>query len=252
MEESNTGIKTYEEQFSDFIEAAAHDLHAPLRKLSVLIERIFAKNLSQFDEHAKEYIDRIETCIGEMRSLIDGLTELAKADAHSAIITECDLNRIAKQILDDMREEIEENHVRVQIFSLPVVRGNTVQYLQLFKNLFENAVKFRREDIPVKIDVTTEFVTEKERTHHNLSSDKKYYKIEIRDNGIGFSEVYAKEIFEPFVRLHPKSKYEGNGLGLSICKKIVRNHHGIIYAEGNEKEGSRFVLILPETPDRTC
>lgn len=81
-----------------------------------------------------------------------------------------------------------------------------------------------------------------------LEREKKYYRIEIRDNGIGFEQHNAQKIFEPFVRLNPKSEYEGNGLGLFICKKIVAHHHGTIYAMPNEKEGARFVLILPETP----
>ncbi|SRR6266487_5798137 len=252
MEESNTVIKNNEERLSDFVEAAAHDLHAPLRKLSVLIERIFTKNSNQFDEHAREYITRIETCLEEMRSLINGLTDLAKADTQTSIVDVCDLNLVIKQTLESMKEEIEEKQVQVHISFLPVVRGSMVQYKQLFKNLFENAIKFSNKDIPIKIDIKTESITGKEKTEFNLSPDKKYYKIEISDNGIGFNPVYAKKIFEPFVRLHSKSRYEGNGLGLSVSKKIVTNHQGVIYAEGNEKEGSRFVLILPETPDHTC
>src|SRR5438477_2361152 len=252
MEESNAVIKNQEERLSDFVEAAAHDLHAPLRKLSVLIERIFSKNGNQFDENAKKYITRIETCLEEMRSLINGLTDLAKADAQTSFIDVCDLNLVTKQTLESMKEEIEEKQVQVHISSLPLVRGNIVQYKQLFKNLFENAIKFSDKGIPIKIDIKTESITGKEKTEFNLSPDKKYYKIEISDNGIGFNPVYAKKIFEPFVRLHSRSKYEGNGLGLSVSKKIVTNHQGVIYAEGNEKEGSRFVLILPEIPDHTC
>jgi signal transduction histidine kinase len=251
MEEPNVVIKNQEGRLSEFVEAAAHDLHAPLRKLSVLIERIFTKNSNQFDEHAKEYIARIETCLEEMRSLIDGLTDLAKADRQTSIVDVCDLNLVTKQTLESLKDEIEEKQVQVTISSLPKVRGNIVQYRQLFKNLFENAIKFSDKG-PIKIDVRTESITAKEKTEFNLSPDKKYHKIEISDNGIGFNPVYAKKIFEPFVRLHSKSKYEGNGLGLSVSKKIVTNHQGIIYAQGNEKEGSRFVLILPETPDHTC
>jgi signal transduction histidine kinase len=86
-----------------------------------------------------------------------------------------------------------------------------------------------------------------EKIFFNLPPNKKYYKIEIGDNGIGFNQVNAEKIFEPFVRLHSKSEYEGSGLGLSICKKIADNHDGIIYAEGDENKGSRFTLILPET-----
>jgi light-regulated signal transduction histidine kinase (bacteriophytochrome) len=241
-------IKTDQQKFSDFIEAAAHDLHAPLRKLSVLIDRVFLKHADQFDEDAKEYIKRIEGCVEEMQSLIDGLTELTMAGETTATLTSCDLNAIVKDVMGTMNGQAEQEKVRFQAGAMPIVQGNTIQYRQLFKNLLENAIKFRREHSSLEIDLRTEEITSDERNVFHLQPGKKYYKIGICDNAIGFNNGFAEKIFEPFVRLHSKSKYPGNGLGLSICKKIVANHHGIIYAEGNEQTGSRFILILPETP----
>lgn len=238
---------TYKSQVSDFVEAAAHDLHAPLRKLSVMIDRLFTKHSDQFSVDAQEYVKRINSCVDEMRSLVDGLTELAKADAQTITSVDCDLNVIVQQTLDMMGEEIEQKHAEVEIEHLPVVKGNYIQYKQLFKNLFENAFKFSNKNVPTKICVNSEIINEEEKNVFDLPVEKKYYKIEIQDNGIGFNQEHAKKIFEPFVRLHSKSEYEGSGLGLSICKKIVANHQGIIYAEGNENNGSRFILILPET-----
>jgi light-regulated signal transduction histidine kinase (bacteriophytochrome) len=245
---SDTEIKTGREKFSDFVEAAAHDLHAPLRKLSVLIDRVFIKHADQFDEGAKEYVSRIESCIAEMQSLIDDLTELAKADINSESITACDLNLIVKHAMETMSDEIDRKQAWIRIGSLPLLHGNEIQYRQLFKNLLENAIKFSKKNETVKIDLQAEAVTRDEKNIFHLPEEKNYYKIIISDNGIGFNNAYAEKIFEPFVRLHSKSDYEGNGLGLSICKKIVANHNGIIYAEGNEEAGSRFILILPETP----
>jgi signal transduction histidine kinase len=240
-------IKTHKEQVSDFVEAAAHDLHAPLRKLSVLIDRVFTKHTEQFSPDAKEYVTRINTCIEEMRSLVDGLTELAKADAYTFAFVDCDLNIIVQQTLDTMNEEIQEKQAKIGVDPLPVVKGNEVQYQQLFKNLLENAIKFSKKDVPPDICISSEAMERDEKIFFNLPPNKKYYKIEIGDNGIGFNQVNAEKIFEPFVRLHSKSEYEGSGLGLSICKKIADNHDGIIYAEGDENKGSRFTLILPET-----
>ena len=240
-------IKTHTEQVSDFVEAAAHDLHAPLRKLSILIDRVFTKHTEQFSADAKEYVTRINTCIEEMRSLVDGLTELAKADAHTFAFIDCDLNIIMQQTLDMMNEEIQEKHAKIEVNPLPVVKGNDVQYQQLFKNLLENAIKFSRKDVSPEICISSEPMERDEKIFFNLPLNKKYYKIEISDNGIGFNQVNAEKIFEPFVRLHSKSEYEGSGLGLSICKKIADNHDGIIYAEGEENKGSRFTIILPET-----
>src|SRR4030095_4028782 len=126
-------IKTYNEQVSDFVEAAAHDLHAPLRKLSILIDRVFTKHAEQFSADAKEYVTRINTCVEEMRSLIDGLTELAKADAQTFAFVDCDLNVIVAETLDMMKEEIRETYAKIEVNSLPMVKGNPVQYRQLFK-----------------------------------------------------------------------------------------------------------------------
>jgi signal transduction histidine kinase len=241
-------IKTHTDQVSDFVEAAAHDLHAPLRKLSVLIDRVFTKHNDEFSDDARQYISRIDTCIDEMRSLIDGLAELAKADARIIDVTDCDLNEIVRQTENLLNDEIREKRAQIEVNTLPVVKGNYTQYRQLFKNLIENSIKFRRNQVSPEICISAETIGKNEKIFLKLPVDKKYFKIEISDHGIGFNQVNADKIFEPFVRLHSKSEYEGNGLGLSICKKIIDNHHGIIYAEGDENEGARFTLILPETP----
>jgi len=240
-------IKTYKEQVSDFVEAAAHDLHAPLRKLSILIDRVFTKHTEQFSADAKAYITRINTCVEEMRSLIDGLTELAKADAHTFALVDCDLNVIVASTLDMMKEDISETNAKIEVNPLPTLKGSSVQYQQLFKNLIENALKFTRKGVVPEICISSEPLGRDEQVFFNLSLSKNYHKIEVTDNGIGFNQVNAERIFEPFVRLHPKSEYQGSGLGLSICRKIADNHDGIIYAEGDENKGARFTLILPET-----
>lgn len=246
--DKNTSIlKSGEEKFYDFIESAAHDLQAPLRKLSVLVERVFAKNEKNFDGSAKEYIERIESCIDQMKSLVNGLLELAKTDEIAGNNELCDLDKIAKQSLENLNEEIKYKQVMIEVHPLPTVYGNAIQYRQLFTNLLENAIKFSRKDSVAKIEIRSGIVSNNERNRFQLR-DKKYNKIEVADNGIGFNPANDEKIFEPFVRLHPRSEYAGNGLGLSVCKKIVANHNGIIYAEGNEDHGARFILILPETP----
>jgi hypothetical protein len=248
MKKVSNKMEKHEQQFSDFIEAAAHDLLAPLRKLSVLIDKVFTQQESQFDEKSKDYILRIEGCIDQMRSLINGLTELAMASPGSTQFARCDLNVVVLQALRRMDEEIRDKKAEVTVAPLPVVQGNLVQYQQLFKNLLENANKFSKKGVPLQIEIAEEMITDDDKKYFDLSHDKKYHKVEVRDNGIGFNQAYAEKIFEPFVRLHPKADFGGNGLGLSICKKIVANHYGTIYAKGSENIGSRFVLFLPETP----
>jgi signal transduction histidine kinase len=243
-----TSDEIKKEKFSEFIEAAAHDLHSPLRKLSVLVDRVFTRHVDRFDDDAKEYIRRIENCVSEMQSLIDGLAELARADTKELINSPVDLSMIVKRETEAMQEELEKRNAEIYTDPLPVIKGNEIQYRQLFKNLLENALKFSKNDGSVRIEIKATHLTTTEKDNYHFSQEKMFYRIEICDNGIGFDQAYAEKIFEPFVRLHPRSKYHGNGLGLSICKKIVTNHNGTIYAQGNEQTGSRFTLILPETP----
>ena len=126
-------------------------------------------------------------------------------------------------------------------------KGDAEQYCCLFKNLLENAIKFSKKDSVPNIQIRSSVVSPEEKDQFNLEGDRLYYKIEITDNGIGFKKDYTEKIFRPFVRLHGKSQFPGNGMGLAICKKIMNVHHGIIYAESLENEGARFTLVLPET-----
>ena len=229
-------MEDWQSKLEEFIETASHDLHAPLRKLSVLMDRFTEKIKTSLDDEAKGYISRMNNNIHEMRVLIDNLSELARANNPVINYTECDLGSLVKQVQQDLQEEITEKKAVISVDKLPVVKADPVQYRQLFRNILENAIKFSKKDIAPQISIQLQEVTD----------DK--IKIVISDNGIGFKTEYAERIFEPFVRLHAKSQYPGSGLGLAICKKIIANHHGIIYAEGRENEGSRFTLILPSNP----
>jgi signal transduction histidine kinase len=247
-DQKNSGaVKSAEEKFYEFIETAAHDLQAPLRKISVLVDRAFRKDENKFDHDTKEYIRRIESCVEEMKVLLGGLLGLVKADTLTEINEICDLDKIVRETVEKMSEEINDKRVLVHIDPLPIVHGNLRLYTQLFKNLLENAVKFTEAEIDSSVEIKSTTLSDEERNKFHLANEK-YYRIEISDNGIGFHSSNEQKIFEPFVRLHARSEYEGSGLGLFICKKIVARHNGIIYAAGNEKQGARFILILPENP----
>jgi signal transduction histidine kinase len=246
-QKNSSAVKSAEEKFYEFIEAAAHDLQAPLRKISVLVDRAFKKDETKFDIDTKEYIRRIESCVDEMKVLLGGLVQLAKADASAELDEICDLDKIVRETVENMSEEINDKRVHVHIDPLPTLRGNQILYTEMFRNLLGNAVKFTKTNQDASVQIKATSVTDDERSKFHLAIQK-YYRIEISDNGIGFDSSNDQKIFEPFVRLHARSEYEGNGLGLFICKKIVARHNGIIYAEGNEKHGARFILILPETP----
>ena len=230
----------------DFLEAASHDLHAPLRKISVFADRITAKNAD--DPVATQYINRMKNSISEMQALIDNLSVLAAANSETIRYAGCDLNNIVTKIFFELQEEIEEKKIVIRAAILPDVKGDAIQYKQLFINILENAVKYSKKNGIPEIDISVHPVEQEEMTRYGLKKDHPYHKIVVADNGIGFPLEYAEKIFEPFVRLHAKSDYPGTGLGLSIAKKIVTNHNGIIYAEGKEQIGAQFTLILPSNP----
>jgi signal transduction histidine kinase len=140
---------------------------------------------------------------------------------------------------------VEEDNVTIEMSALPVLKVIPLQFNQLFSNIIMNAIKYKKQDSDVIIKISAELISASEmQTQASLTSDK-YWKIKVSDNGIGFEQEFANKIFELFQRLHGKSEYEGTGIGLAICKKIVQNHHGFIEAIGQPGIGSTFNIYLP-------
>jgi len=239
-------LKNYKQDYEQFIHFAAHDLDSPLRKLSTFVARLGTKYKEVNDEDIKTYLARIENCVEEMRSVIDSLQKLSLVSSEKTTVQNCDLKKIVEKTLNNLQEEIKERKTDFQTGDLPVIQGNENQFLLLFKNIFDNSIKFSRGDQSLTVQILSAVLSKEEKLKFNLSGETVYYKIFIMDNGRGFEQEQAEDIFKPFVRLHGKSEIPGTGLGLSICKKIVENHHGFIYAEGFKNSGSRFVLILPQ------
>jgi signal transduction histidine kinase len=238
----------YFQQYSDFIDLAAHDLQSPLRKLEVLVDGLVNKYRYVEHEDAQEYVRRIRNAISSMRSLVEGFTEMATVVPDSMSIEKIDLNNIIKKSI----LEIEQNNgllATVDISGLPTVSGDRKQLELLFKKLLENAYRFKRQDIPLKISITSEELNQVDKEHHDLQPGT-YYKVMITDNGIGFEQRDQENVFKPLVRLNGKSAYPGNGLGLAVAKKIADNHGAVIYAEGNRAEGAKIILIIPENKVR--
>ncbi|HEX7904477.1 MAG TPA: HAMP domain-containing sensor histidine kinase [Chitinophagaceae bacterium] len=245
LQVSESGKELWQ-QYIEFIELAAHDLQAPLRKLSVLTERLTNKYAAPGNEDTQEYVQRINTCIGDMRNLIDGFSEFASLNTNITEPVACDLDALIKRILHELGTEITEKDIRIEKTVLPVVDADKNQIYQLFKKIVENVFKFAKYHTPLTIHFQSHVLTPEEKLQHSLDTSRSYHKIEIEDNGIGFKQQYAEKIFHPLVRLNGKSGYPGIGLGLAMCEKIVSNHQGIIYGEGIENEGARFTIILPE------
>jgi len=243
MQHQRGNISAFE--YTDFTDLAVHDLDAPLRKLTVLIGMLTTKVPADKDTQA--YIERIENCVSDMRSLIDDLSILGKVNSDESEFVSCAIDDVIRQALQDMPATIKEKKAVITTLSLPAIQVDPGQFRCLFKILLENAIKFSKSETPPEIQIQSSVLSSKEKDQWHLPDDLTYHKIEIEDNGIGFKNEYAEKIFRPFIRLHGKSQFSGNGIGLAICKKIMDIHHGIIYAEGRENEGAKFILILPES-----
>jgi signal transduction histidine kinase len=251
-ESSAENNERYKKEYAEFIDIAAHDLDAPLRKLGVWVERLTAKYAHDETEEVQGYVQRISTSLVAMRSLLDDLAILSKLSLLPAMNDHCDLNGIVRDVLQELEPQVHEKKAVITCSALPVLKGDKKQYQLVFKNLLDNALKFTQKDIVPRIDITAEPVTAEEKKIYNFPAGTNFFKIEVADNGHGFSPELAGKIFRPFIRLQARSAFPGNGIGLAIVKRIIINHGGIIYVYSTENSGTRFIFILPETIDQNA
>ena len=237
----------YRKDYAEFIDIAAHDLDAPLRKISLLIERLAQKTQLQQPNDLQGHFDRIQTSLSEMRSLIDNLSAWAAVRPDNSSQPACNLNEIVEQSLEQLRVKHPAITINAEWKDLPTVNGNKREYEQLFHRIFENAVRYRKNEENVNLKITNRTLSLAEVASYKIHPAIKYTSIAVTDDGIGFAPEYASKIFRPFSRLHGKSEYPGTGMGLAICKKIVENYGGVIYAESEENKGATFTLILPQS-----
>ncbi|MBA2500987.1 MAG: PAS domain-containing protein [Chitinophagaceae bacterium] len=247
LEEKVKDLDRSNKELEEFAYVASHDLQEPLRKLTTFSERLQNKYGDKLDEEGNSYLDRMLSATKNMRKLIDNLLEYSRTTTSTALIETFPLNLVLNKVLNDLELTIEETNTIVEIGKLPVIECIPGQLSQLFINIIGNAIKFRIPDQQPLIKINSRLLKPKERSFYLLDELRNYYMITISDNGIGFEEEYAQRIFQIFQRLHSKAEYPGTGIGLSICKKIVENHKGLISATGQMLKGATFTIILPET-----
>lgn len=234
-------------ELEEFAYIASHDLQEPLRKITSFSERLKEKLPSNLEPDVQLYLNRMLAATENMRTLIDNLLEFSRTSRNREPFVRLDLNNILADVKADLELKIEESDAQFASGKLPVIDGIPMQMRQLFTNLFTNAIKFRKPNQPPQITITSREVIEEEKDTHHLKPNANYYLISVSDEGIGFDQEYAEKIFQIFQRLHGKAEYPGSGIGLAICKKIVENHMGLIYAEGLSGKGATFNILLPET-----
>ncbi|MEJ7914080.1 MAG: PAS domain S-box protein, partial [Chitinophagaceae bacterium] len=224
------------EDLQQFAHVASHDLKEPVRKIKTFSSRVNEEFRDSLPEKAKIYIDKMVTAADRMYAMIDGVLLYSSLNALEQSVDNVDLNHTLKQIEDDLEVLILEKNAAVQYGHLPVIRGSDILIYQLFYNLINNSLKFASSDRSPVIDITAEMIT---------VDGTKSTQIVVQDNGIGFDVSFVDKIFKTFTRLNSKDKYEGTGLGLSLCKKIVERHGGTIAASGEDQQGARFTIVLP-------
>ena len=245
LREKNTDLERNNKELIEFNYAASHDLQEPLRKIQTFISRINEKEKDNLSESGKQYMERIVVAASRMRVLIDDLLQYSRTNKTDASFEEVNLNEIALTSIQELSELIEETKATVTFSELPTVKGIPFQFRQLFINLINNSIKYRKLNQSPIITVTYEKIKASEDDQIDDNSNRIYHKITFLDNGIGFHPDDSKKIFLLFNRLHAKESYPGTGVGLAICKKIVKNHYGFICANGQPEEGAQIVVYLP-------
>ena len=233
-------------QLQEYAYVASHDLQEPLRKIQMFISRLLEMEES-ISEDALQLLEKISKSSGRMNTLIKDLLAYSYLNNLDVQFTATDLNIIVKNILVDFELMIEERNVQIKLGKLPTINAISLQMNQLFYNLISNALKFYKNDGSVsKIEISSrKFSKSKIKQYPALEQSLEYYEIIIKDNGIGFNKQYENKIFTIFQRLHNTEVYIGTGIGLSIGKKIVENHKGLIFSKAEENIGAAFHIILP-------
>lgn len=223
---------------------ASHDLQEPLRKILTFSERLQTKFGNLLDDEGKRYISRIQVATQRLQVLIKDIMTFARISMEKSNFVLTDLNALVEEVIADMEASIQEKKARVNIEGLPTMYINPTLIRPLFYNLIHNALKYSRsaEDPVIRI-YTEEDISS--NGHGATPGNNKYCRILVEDNGIGFDQKYAEQIFEMFKRLHHQDEYEGTGIGLAFCKKIVEQHDGYISAKGIPGKGSTFIISLP-------
>jgi signal transduction histidine kinase len=227
----------------DFANIASHDLQEPLRKIQIFSDLLLAHHEEKLDERGMDYLKRMQSASRRMQNLIDDLLTYSRISTRAQPFTFVDLNEVVHEVLMDLDLQIEETGAQIEVSELDKVEADPIQMNQLFQNLLINALKFRKKDQHPKIKIqkcTIEKGLVGEETNNG-----KICQFSVEDDGIGFDQRLADRIFNPFQRLHSREDYEGSGIGLAICRKIVERHGGSITATSKKGKGSAFVVTLP-------
>ena len=243
LEESNKKLLEINAELESFNSIVSHDLQEPLRKIQMFISRLELNEVNEFSPESKDYFQKIKISANRMQNLMVDLVNYTRALKGGKSFLTTNLNVLFEGIQEELSTNIEEKNAILTIGKLSTLNVIPFQIQQLFINLIINSLKYSKLNVNPEIEIFEQKLDFEDI--ENLKSDK-FIKIIVKDNGIGFKQEYAENIFVLFKRLETELSYAGTGLGLAICKKIVENHHGYIKAFGNLNIGAKFIIYLPK------
>ncbi|HKB89718.1 MAG TPA: ATP-binding protein, partial [Opitutaceae bacterium] len=221
-------------ELQGFAYVASHDLQEPLRKIQAFGDRLETKAAARLNDQERDYLARMRGAAKRMQGLIEALLSYSRVTSTASTFEQIDVGEVLESVLQDLEIRIEQNAEKVNVGPMPTLDGDVIQLRQLFQNIIGNSLKYHRPGVPPVVTVKAEQASEGDSC-----------VITISDNGIGFEPKYAETIFGVFQRLHGREEYEGTGVGLAICRKIIERHSGTIRAEGKLGVGAIFIISLP-------
>ncbi|MCM3873933.1 MAG: ATP-binding protein [Pyrinomonadaceae bacterium] len=233
-------------ELQDFAQVASHDLQEPLRKIMAFGGRIESKAGESLDPQCRDYLRRMLNAATRMQSLITDLMTFSRVETKAQPFVKTDLSQIAREVSTDLETRIEQSGARIEIEELPTIDADPLQMRQLLQNLIGNSLKYFQAGVPPVVRVYSQKLdVSNPKSMVESALARKLCQILVTDNGIGFDEKYLDRIFTVFQRLHKKADYEGTGVGLAICRKIVDRHGGTITARSSPGQGATFVVTMP-------
>jgi PAS domain S-box-containing protein len=236
---ANQQLEEANKHLEEFASIVSHDLKEPLRKITTFTGMVMAKDQEALSETSVMLMRKISESASRMNTMIDDILALSIL-SHQQPLQRESLEAIVQEVLVLLEQTIKEKHAVITTDNLPDALVIRSQFVQLFLNLLSNSLKFAKDDEPPVITITHQFVE-----NNTLALPARYLQIQVKDNGIGFEPTEAESIFKLFTRLHGRAKYQGTGLGLGICRRVMENHHGTITAVSEVGEGATFIMHLP-------
>ncbi|MGZ8538186.1 MAG: sensor histidine kinase, partial [Flavisolibacter sp.] len=243
LERKRKELESSNKELEQFAHVASHDMKEPIRKIKVFGSRMETDFGDTLPDQANKYLHKILEAAERLSLMVEGVLNYSMINNNQGSLEPINFEQIIEQIKNDLELLIQKKNASIQVKSCTPFEGIPFLIYQLFYNLINNSLKFTRDGIEPKIEISCKMFSAED-------SKNRFIEIILSDNGIGFEQEHADNIFNTFTRLNSKDAYEGTGLGLTLCKNIVERHQGNIKAEGKPGEGSTFKIILPEKQGR--